>query len=149
MFCLMVKCIVRNYQIIIIELKIKINCLLIVFVVAAAVAANDDVLFSSFCFCLLLLLLFVCLYVLFFSLFAKLVLFRFLAWFSIIISNMLTLYTSNFLLYISPRLYKHFLLYPSKPQCHFFICLKVGGGQTRKPSLLEGCPILTNRLRWC
>ena len=38
------------------------------------------------------------------------------------------IYICNFL-YISPRLYKHFLLHPSKAQCHFFINVKVDGGQ--------------------
>ena len=61
-------------------------------VTAAVVADYDDMLFFSFCFCLLLLLLllfvcvfgclFVCLYVPFFP-FAKLVLFGFLSWFRI------------------------------------------------------------------
>ena len=74
----------------------------------------------------------------FFFSFIKLVLFRFLAWFSISLTN-LDLYTCNSVLYMNPRLYKnslHFLLYPNKAQCHFFVYLKVGVGQSRKPLLL-------------
>ena len=62
----------------IIELKIsmiKIVYLYFCLVAAAVVVDYDDVLFFSFCFCLLL---FVCLYVPFFP-FAKLVLFKFLS----------------------------------------------------------------------
>ena len=45
------------------------------------------------------------------------------------ISNVFNLYTCDFFLYISPTLYKRFLLYLSKAQCHFFVYLKVDGGQ--------------------
>ena len=94
--------------------------------------------FLCFCFfCLLLLLLVVCLYVFFFSVFfvlfcfcfsfIKLVLYRFLAWFSISLTYLKS-YTCNSLLYNNPKLYKH-LLYPNKAQCHFFVYPKVGGGQ--------------------
>ena len=76
----------------VVELKITIIivCLYFCLVAAAVVVDYDDVLFFSFCFCLLLLLLlFVCLsadmYVPFFP-YAKLVLFRFLSWFSISIT---------------------------------------------------------------
>ena len=59
--------------------------------------------------------LFVCMYV--FSLFvffpfAKLLLFRFLSWFSISLTCSIYIHVICFL-YISPRLYKYFLLYSS------------------------------------
>ena len=78
----MVKCKVCNY---LINETIIIVYFYFCLVAAVVVADYDDVLFFSFCFCLLLLLLllFVWLFVCFFFPFAKLVLFRFLSWFSI------------------------------------------------------------------
>ena len=89
----------------------------------------DDVLFFSFCFCLLLLLLLlVCLLVCSFFPFAKLVLFRFLSWFSksltcsvyirhVIFFCTLVLGSTNIFYYIAIKL------------CHFFVYLKVDSGQ--------------------
>ena len=82
--------------------------LLLLFVVVVVVVV------VVFLFCFVFLVSFV----LFFT---KLVLLRFLAWFSISLTY-LNLYTCNFLLCISPRLYRHFLhflLYPNIAQCHF------------------------------
>ena len=62
------------------------------FVVAAVVAADDDVLFFSFC-------LFVCMFP-FFSLFAKLVLFRFLAWFSISLTCLIYIHVISFCAFV-------------------------------------------------
>ena len=77
--------------------------------------------------CVFLCFLFI--YFLFCSSFIKLVLVRFLARFSISLTY-LYLHKCNSLLYINPRLYKHFLhLYLNKVQFHFFVYLKVGGGQ--------------------
>ena len=71
MFCIMVKCKVRNYLIMIIELKITIIIIIVYLyfclVTAAVVVDYDDVLFFFFFF-FLLLLLFGCMYVPFFSL---------------------------------------------------------------------------------
>ena len=116
------------------------------FVVVAAVAA-DDVLSFSFplvcCCCWLFVccLLFVCAFfcfcflfiLIYFSLcssFIKLVPFRSLARFSISLTY-LNLHKYNSLLYINPRLYKHLLhlLIFNKAQCHFLVFFKVGGGQ--------------------
>ena len=87
---------------------------ILVFVVAAVVAADDDVLVFACCCCL-----FVCSFFSFFP-FAKL---------TLLVYNVLNFYTCKFFLYISPRLYKHFLLDPVKAQCYFFVFLKVDGGQ--------------------
>ena len=108
----MVKCKVRNYLIMIIELKITIIITVYLYfcLVTAAVVDYDDVLFFFSVFCLLLLL-FVCLYVSFFP-FAKLLLFGFLSWFSISLTCSIYIHVISFL-YISPKLYKYSLLYPS------------------------------------
>ena len=121
MFCLMVKCKVRNYLIMIIEWKITIIIVFLYFclVAAAVVVDYDDVLFFSFCFCLLLLLLLlsVCLFVCSFFPFAKLVLFRFLSWFSISLTCSIYIHVT-------------FL-------CVSFLCLlKSRWWSTRKPLLL-------------
>ena len=129
----MVKCKECNYLIMIIELKITIIIVYLYFcLVAAAVVVNYDyVLFFSFCFCLvlLLLLLFVCLFACsFFFPFAKLVLFRFLSWFSISLtcSNYINVTFFCTLLLGSTNI---FYYTPVKAQCHFFVYLKVDGGQ--------------------
>ena len=119
----MVKCIVHNDLIMIIEL--------IIIVILIIIVCLYSCLCRLCCCCCCCCCLFVCLYVCsFFSFFpfAKLVRFRFLSWFSISLTCSIYIHVI-FFLYISPRLYKYFLLFPSKAQCHFFVYLKVDDGQ--------------------
>ena len=129
----MVKCKECNYLIIIIELKITIIIVYLYFcLVAAAVVVNYDyVLFFSFCFCLLLLLLlllFVCLFVCSFFPFAKLVLFRFLSWFSSLTCP-IYIHATSFFCTLVLGSSNIFYYLPVKAQCHFFVYLEVDGGQ--------------------
>lgn len=117
-------------------LKNRVNynnyCLLIFFLssllllLSMMMCCSFRFVFACCCCCCL----FVCL---FFFPFAELVLFRFLAWFSTC-----SIYIHVFFcVYISPKLYKHFLLYPSQAQCHFFISLKVDGVQLESLSYFD------------
>ena len=98
------------------------------FVIAAVV---DDVSFFSFvfvCRCYCCCCLFVCMFLLIFPPFAKLVLYRFLTWFSISLICLSYIHVIFFCtLVLGSR--NVFFLYPSKARCHFFVYLKVGGGQ--------------------
>ena len=71
--------------------------------------------------------LFFCMFV-FSSPFAKLVLYRFRAWFSISLTCLSYIHVIFFCTLFLGSI-KKFLLYPSKAQCHFFVYIKVGGGQ--------------------
>ena len=136
MLCLIVKCKVCNYLIIIIELQITVIIVYLYFclVAAAVVVDYDDVLLFSFCFCLLLLLLllFVCLVICSFFSFCSACPFQI----SLLvqhISNILNLYTCNFLfLYISPRLYNYrnriTCMHRNKNPCNSFLMIKMASG---------------------
>ena len=75
--------------------------------------------------------LFVCsfFFFFFFSPFAKLVLYRFLTWFSISLICLSYIHVIFFCTLVLGSRNVFFFLYPSKAQCHFFVYLKVGGGQ--------------------
>ena len=130
MFCLMVKCKECNYLIMTIELKITIIIVYWYFcLVAAAVVVNYDDVFFSFCFCLLLLLLllFVWLFVWSFFPFAKLVIFRFLYWFSISLTCSIYIHVTFFCTLVLGS--TNIFYYIPVNLCHFFVYLKVDGGQ--------------------
>ena len=70
---------------------------------------------------------FVCLYVPFFP-FAKLVLFRFLSWFSISLTCSIYIHVTFFwTLVLGSKSIFYYI--PVKAQCHFFVYLKLDGGQ--------------------
>ena len=122
----MVKCKECNYLIMIIELKITIIIVYLYFcLVAAAVVVNYDYccsFLSVFACCCS----FVCLYVPFFP-FAKLVLFRFLSWFSSLTCSIYIHVTFFCTLVLGST--NIFYYTPVKAQCHFFVYLEVDGGQ--------------------
>ena len=130
---------IRNYFSYYIDITLKskhfyniINIIIVYLyfcLVAAAVVVNYDyVLFFSFCFCLLLLLLllFVCLFVCSFFAFAKLVLFRFLSWFSIFLTCSIHIHVTFFCTIVLAST-NIFYYIPVKAQCHFFVYLKLDG----------------------
>ena len=71
---------------------------------------------------------FVCLCVPFFP-FAKLVLFRFLSWFSISLTCSIYIHVTSFFCTLVLGSTNIFYYIPVKAQCHFFVYLKVDGGQ--------------------